>query len=727
MRVSSSGFCPRGQPHPQQWTALQNTNNGAIPFQESGFTRQAGSLPLSVGIPAAPRALVEPASTLRGGQILAPSGGFSNDASRARNGGKRLCPKPRSQRSPSPKGMGRMSKSASEPMFTGSSSGSRSMGTLPVVAQGGLSCISLTAAASASALDLKTPRTMRGMVRKTSAVQIQCFPESFQLQALGMSSSAPALVGRWGNNIVSQRTTGKEGPKPEEHSWILTGTHAQESGRPMSAPKSQSSPRMRRVTWADDPIRELSNKEPAVSMIYSFKEGDVTEAKKKSKLLMNGLYKLRRVGGNDSPRHLGDAVEESVPLTEEQQKELEKQQKDDEKAATLMNETLASTVDTEAELRLTESMLAGAHEPVAELGGARHATTLVSGRTLSVVKRKADLCHSSEAYLHAFESGHAQKETLLLKVIASTERPLNDTACSECPTGYQGTKRIISSMVHRNNKGHPMNPAEAERAPFEVFVVSYGLHFDHTTLVKLKQLATEATEWWAEETLQQALGGAEADPLQRLINVTIGFLEIKETDNEKLVKVKVVLGDRLAEKVLAIAERLSIKDAGIVRTQEAANPDHARKVADEIDAEIKEAVRLGAPNKHPKLAAAKQIAVGFHFEEQARWALTALQFAKHKKDDDQKMVDKAGDKVPPVGPASEMGDAIERKMSDCLKKGAVESHPHMQEARTLMKWLRDQDGERKRMAAREIRLAEAAEAAKKAEFDKRMAERLAGQ
>merc|ERR1711924_286940 len=257
----------------------------------------------------------------------------------------------------------------------------------------------------------------------------------------------------------------------------------------------------------------------------------------------------------------------------------------------------------------------------------------------------------------------------------------------------------------RKANGEKINPVEADKAPFEVFAVSYGLPPDHMSLMRLKGLAAEATEWWAERTLEEACAGSDSYVLQRLINVTIGFNGISETGHEKLVQVRTVLGDRLAEKVLAQAEKFAAKDAQVVERSKDAQPENARKVADDIDEEIKEAVRLGAPNKHPKLEQAKNIAVSFHAEEKNRWALKALQFAYKKKDEDNLMVEKAGNKVPPVGPASERGDAIERECKECKKKGAQDDNPQMQEAIKLMKWLRDVDGERKRMQAREKRLA----------------------
>merc|ERR1719446_1215208 len=102
-----------------------------------------------------------------------------------------------------------------------------------------------------------------------------------------------------------------------------------------------------------------------------------------------------------------------------------------------------------------------------------------------------------------------------------------------------------------------------------------------------------------------------------MIDICVGFLGLDETAHPKLVQVKVIMGDRLSE-----------KDAQVVERSKDAQPEHARKVADQIDEELKQAVALGAPPKHAMLAKAKNIAVSFHIEEGARWALKASQFAK---------------------------------------------------------------------------------------------------
>jgi len=351
-------------------------------------------------------------------------------------------------------------------------------------------------------------------------------------------------------------------------------------------------------------------------------------------------------------------------------------------------------LDTEAELRTTEGQLLAAQEPVSELGGSRHATTLVSGRTLSVVRRKAELLHAAETQLAGFQAAHAQREELQKGVREGT---------TTVPAEYQGVKQFIARIVHRDFNGNRASPVDADKTHFEAFASSFGLLADHDTLVRLNALALEATEWWAEITLQEAWSGADSFQLQRLIHVTVGFLNIGHHD--KLTQVTVILGDRLSEKCLDSAQRLKEKDANIAARSAGPRPESAREAADKIDQEIREAVALGAPPGHAMLKQAKNIAVELHGEEKVRHALKALVYAQKMKEKDAAMVEQAAPSVPPVGPATEAAEAIDREIRESIKKGALESHQHIVDAKAVAKHLRDEDGTRKRMAAREKRLA----------------------
>lgn len=403
--------------------------------------------------------------------------------------------------------------------------------------------------------------------------------------------------------------------------------------------------------------------------------------------LLGCLYKLRRVGGNDD-----QAVEDTANV--DTMDKGEKERREEEKQLSLMNQALCGVNDNEAELRRTILMMAGAHDPVCELGGARHATTLITGRSISVVRRKADLLKLSEDNLRTFERHHARREELCQQAIAG---PFDQ------PEGYRNVKRMIGALVHRDPQGRKGNPADADKTNFEMFANSFGLPPNHSTLVKLQSLAVEATEWWADKMLDEALNGSDAFVLQRLIDVTLSFLNL--SGHEKVTEVRDILGTRGAEKVIEIAQRLSAKDAQLVQNSTKAQPEHAKKVAEDIDLEIKKACSLGSTIRHPLMEQARSIAVSFHLEEKNRLALRVLQFAEKKQEEDNKMVEDAGDSVPPVGPASDAADLIEREVNIALKMGARPDHPHLMEAKSLMKLMRDEDGQRKRLAAREKRLA----------------------
>lgn len=579
--------------------------------------------------------------TLRNGQVLVPSAGFANEATRVRNNGRRLC----TDRNPT------LKKSTSEPALSGNSS-------LPWLVSG----------MSALTTEAKTPRTLRGQVRKTSAVQI-VVPDTRHI----MSKTLP---GRWLSTQSFQRSKDSKLGLNESVDACVQGINP----GPSATDSNSTSPK--RVRWADGHEATTISGPAALSGIV--KEGMPSQERIRCMQLMDSLYKLRRIGGNDNA---GDEATNAEGAIEQAAKEEEKQ-------LSLMHSALSGVNDTEAELRATIVTMASAHDPVCELGGARHATTLITGRALSVVKRKADLVARSEENLKKFEALHAKREEFCSQVVAGV---------FDLPEGYRGVKRMIAALVHRNPNGAKGNPAEADKTNFDIFASSFGLHPNHSTLVRLKALAMEATEWWADKMLEEAYAGSDAFVLQRLIDVTCGFLNL--SSHEKVTQVRDILGTRGAEKVFSIAQGLAAKDAQVVKNSLKAQPEHAKQVAEEIDREIKKAVSLGATIKHPLMEQARSIAVSFHLEEKNRFALRALQFAYKKQDEDNKMVEEAGDSVPPVGPASEAGDLIEREVNTAIKLGARPDHERLVEAQAIMKSLRDEDGNRKRLAAREKRIA----------------------
>jgi len=135
-------------------------------------------------------------------------------------------------------------------------------------------------------------------------------------------------------------------------------------------------------------------------------------------------------------------------------------------------------------------------------------------------------------------------------------------------------------------------------------------------------------------------------------------------------------------------------------------PKSARDVADAIAKELSDAKALGAPPKHPSMEKAKDIEVAMRREEKDRIADQVLMLAQKMQDEDARAADAAAPSVLPVGAAAGRADAIEKSIKHAVSTDNVpKTHTLLDEALGVAKALRDLDGERKRLAARELRLA----------------------
>jgi len=348
--------------------------------------------------------------------------------------------------------------------------------------------------------------------------------------------------------------------------------------------------------------------------------------------------------------------------------------------------------DSESPLRVTEAMLHNSQVPVSSLGGTRHASTLVAGRTLAVVRRKASLLQAIEQRIAAFEAAHARGEELL--------RALVEKRCG-IPSELQGVRGFLHSRVHRDG-----DPVDADKSDFVAFASSFGLPAKHRCVLKLRELAIEATDWWAKATLQEAQNGATPESITMLFGFVGGIYG--DRSHSALKEAADILADRLANQVLERALKVQAKDAAVVAGSSMAQPQSAKESAEIIVSEIRQALALGAKTSHPSMAKANSIAVALEEEEKIRYALGALIFAKERFKQDETAAAACGpDEIPKVGPATEMADAIDGQVRGAIAQGAPSYHAYVQEASALAKSLRERDGTRKRLVARQQRLAAA--------------------
>jgi len=307
--------------------------------------------------------------------------------------------------------------------------------------------------------------------------------------------------------------------------------------------------------------------------------------------LLDSLYDLRRIDGD------GEEPE------------------NDEMGDALLHATLKDTHDTEAVLRSLEFNLIDGTGAVADCGGARHATNVVTTRTLLVVRRKCELLHSVEHRTAAIERIMIGCEELCTGIVEGKV---------EAPMELDKIKKFIKAHTHHGC------PATENKTDFGSFAASFKLPAAHTALLKLSEVAGAAGEWWAEACIREAMKGVGHLALKRLFQVALGTG--CDPTHFKLVRADVILTDRLAERV------------------------------------IKE--------------------------------------AKERLDRDTMMAERAA--VPPVGPASLAADKIEVDMKTAVAEGVKKTDARLAAAAKIAQTLRENDGQRKRLANREARLAEKA-------------------
>jgi len=226
----------------------------------------------------------------------------------------------------------------------------------------------------------------------------------------------------------------------------------------------------------------------------------------------------------------------------------------------------------------------------------------------------------------------------------------------------------------------------------------------------MMELAKVCVIWWANATLDLAMMGGCSEAIKRHIDVVNGIGAAKEVYDEiahLMQRTNGILGDRLAERCLILAKELQVNDARSVEMSSDAQPQSAQRAAQAINDEIRRAADLGAPQRHEAMLAAKAIAVALEIEEKIRYGFRAFLGCQkiQRRDNEEALVYTKSNGLPPVGPATVYADKCDREIKEACKLGAPPSHAHIVSAIKVSKDLRDQDGIRKREAARAARVA----------------------
>lgn len=359
----------------------------------------------------------------------------------------------------------------------------------------------------------------------------------------------------------------------------------------------------------------------------------------------------------------------------------------------LLQATLSELADSSSSLLAGLAAMEAAQEPIAENGGSRHPTAVLAARSAAVLVRKAELLQKAEARSAAFERAHAAAAEL---------NELLREQDVDTPPDLLGTKDFLSTVLHKDGR-----PQDADKSDFEGFASSFGLDRQHQEILKIKRLQAEACDWWAQKLLEEIENGTTTDHMQRMIRI---LKEINEgEDLPALKQAGAILSDKLAERVLVAAEQLKAQDAEAKAASTTPDPENCRRCADRIAEDLRLSKAMGCTPKHPKMLKAKGIEVAFRLEEKNRHARKVLLAARERRDRDAKAAEQAKleGQVPEVGMATTAAEAIDADIDRVtMAEGVMPTHADLREAKQVAKDLRDVEGQRRRLQAREKRLRE---------------------
>jgi len=512
-------------------------------------------------------------SGLRLATISVPSAGVANDAARARN-----CGRP----------LGLRIQGKSQPCMIDLSKELLNVGSAPTLLT--KSTDSIHTLNGDHPLAPKTPRMARGLVRRVSKVLMH-YP------------SCPSL------SFPPEKAIDVSPPR------IPVDDLAHEK-----APLRSTSTK-KRVSWADhagnpiEPIDPMSiETRTKLHSSYIKEDGKITFALHRSARKIDALHDIRRVS-RPSESRIGEEDSESKPPSRPVSQPIPgdgevPQDEDAEEIAAgdsaelaspsaqqaaeeqegLMGSTLGNLNDCEADLRYFEILLAEGLKVTESCGATRHATAVMSMRTLAVVRRKADLLHDVEDRAAGLKAVHDRRDEVLKTVVDNS---------GPAPEELGGITKFLAAYTSQ------VNPADANKSNFASFAATFKLPAAHQQLLDLKKLADEVGEWWADACLDQAEKGHGHSVLHRLFEVALGTGVA--ADHPKLFRAKKIINDRLAEAVLQEAQERQANDMEEAGEMAVPKVGPAAKAADIVEQEILKAVKEGVPAKDDRLKEAERI------------------------------------------------------------------------------------------------------------------------
>jgi len=215
------------------------------------------------------------------------------------------------------------------------------------------------------------------------------------------------------------------------------------------------------------------------------------------------------------------------------------------------------------------------------------------------------------------------------------------------PPGLLEIPQFVTQYSHC-----PSNPCDDPHLilDLEKFTASFSLHAEHDHFKHLRKVADESGNWWADKCLEMANKGAN--------------------NNSRKARLAQLNGEKLDD-----SHRL---EHGQLRN---------------IFLVVKGS---GTDLSTPKMKELVSIL-------NDRMAEFVLQEAQKGEQEDKKVAETS--QIPPVGPASKTAAKIDKLISDTIQEGCPDCHPKLEMSRIIVKNLYHLDSERRRLAAREKRLA----------------------
>lgn len=351
--------------------------------------------------------------------------------------------------------------------------------------------------------------------------------------------------------------------------------------------------------------------------------------------------------------------------------------------STLMELTIADCEDTPDSLERTAEMLRIAQKPAGDYGGARHATSCVSKRTLQVVERKCEVLKKLVESLAGYEAACRRKVPLITAVIRGAFATEAGAAI--------GIREVIAGSIHPGGK-----PQEADKSMFQVFVTTFKLPAFHRTVLRAQALFREQEVLWAddiarlakEEVDREKTSGNEspesvaAEAVKRLEELAVGIGVTHA--NPRLTEIEMLSIAARAAAVLRHAEGEARKDAKAALAGE--KGDAAQTAALRVEASVKAGVAWGVEKSHPSMFKALIIAKDLR-------AAGVHRYAQHQ----------VRSKKDALGEAEKAADRIDEAIRTAVKAGVNVAHDFIQAAQKLSLQAREEEGLKKRLANAEKR------------------------